>query len=40
MKDLINKVAQEIKPANANILPMKNFTVKKVAELKPLKKAH
>lgn len=39
MKDLINKVAQEIKPANANILPMKKFTVKKESEPKRLKKA-
>lgn len=39
MKNIINKVAQEIKPANANILPMKKFTVKKVAEPKRLKKA-
>lgn len=39
MKNIINKVAQEIKPANANILPMKKFTVKKESEPKRLKKA-
>ena len=39
MKDIIHKVAQELKPTNANILPMKKFTVKKESEPKRLKKA-